>query len=64
MFEFLFKCFSLSSNENKKENINEIKNENEIEIKIKIPKRLTSKQKRRLKRRNQIFALESLKNVM
>jgi hypothetical protein len=62
MFKFLFKCFSLPEKE--KENKNEIKNENEIEIKIKIPKRLTSKQKRRLKRRNQIFALESLKNVM
>ena len=42
MFELFFKCFSLSNNEN------------EIIIKnsIKYRKHLTSKQKRRLKRRN------------
>ena len=52
MFTFLFKCFSLYNNENSNNDNNDNNDKIIIKNKIKYIKHLTTKQIRRLKRKN------------
>jgi hypothetical protein len=52
MFTFLFKCFSLYNNDNNDNNNNDNNDKIIIKNKIKYIKHLTTKQIRRLKRKN------------